>query len=197
MEIQQHAQNLRTTCVRCDQTILKRQRKEGRPFFYRCPVESSPTAEIEMRPSGTNDTTSKKSKRTLTISSLSAQGCSIYSQGSIQGKFQSVPNCLALRIRRRREDHIGTSSLSRRGALYCQHGTFDRFGSAQPYSAIVTILSRLCFILEFGFPAIQVSADVALILSQFHPTPVKSWAIRQIGHHRTYGEWECTTWYAR
>ena len=43
------------------------------------------------------------------------------------------------------------------------------FGSAQPYSAIVTLLSRLCLILEFGFPAIQVSADVALILSKILP----------------------------
>ena len=51
---------------------------------------------------------------------------------------------------------------------YC-HGKFDRLGSAQPYAAIATLLSRLCLILEFGFPSIQVSAEVALILSKILP----------------------------
>jgi predicted ATPase len=51
---------------------------------------------------------------------------------------------------------------------YC-HGKFDRIGSPQPFAAIVALLSRLCLILEFGFPAIHVSADVALILSKLLP----------------------------
>ena len=55
------------------------------------------------------------------------------------------------------------------GAEHYCHGKFDRLRSAQPYSAIVTLLARLCFILEFGYPTVQVSPDVALILSRIIP----------------------------
>jgi hypothetical protein len=51
---------------------------------------------------------------------------------------------------------------------YCR-GKFERIRSAQPYSAIITLLSRLCLILEFGFPAIPVSAEVAGTIGE-HPS---------------------------
>jgi predicted ATPase len=51
---------------------------------------------------------------------------------------------------------------------YCR-GKFERIRTAQPYSAIITLLSRLCLILEFGFPTIPVSAEVAAILANILP----------------------------
>jgi predicted ATPase len=51
---------------------------------------------------------------------------------------------------------------------YC-YGKFDRVGLAQPYSALVNIVSRICYILEFDYPPINVSPDDASILSRVVP----------------------------
>ena len=67
---------------------------------------------------------------------------------------------------------VGKTSLVQltfEGAEHYCHGKFYKLRSAQPYSAIVTLLSRLCFVLEFGYPTVQVNPDVALILSKIIP----------------------------
>lgn len=52
--------------------------------------------------------------------------------------------------------------------FYCA-GKFDRLRSAQPYSALVTVFTRLCYLLDFDYPPIKVGNEDAAILTRVIP----------------------------